>query len=120
MTKFELNGVTFCDFGSNNYSYGMELITCYPMPENMVERVLNGEFHGVWLNPSSPCGEEFYGIFGTKKQYNEFYKAQRAGMISTRVMELLGGFDAMRTATHEQFKEAEAQATSEYKDWWLD
>ena len=120
MTKFELNGITFCNFGSNNYSHGMELITCYPMPDNMVQRVLNGEFHGVWLNPATPCDEEFYGFFGTKDQYKELYKRQRDGVISTRVIELLGGFDVMETASKEQFDTAQHQAESEYKDWWAD
>ena len=120
MTKFELNGVTFCNFGSNNYSNNMDLITCYPMPDNMVQRVLNGEFHGVWLNPAAPCNEEFYGLFGTKDQYKELYKQQKDGVISNRVIGLLGGFDAMRTASKEQFDAAQHQAESEYKDWWLD
>ena len=119
MTKFELNGVTFCNFGSNNYSNGMELITCYPMPENMVQRVLNGEFHGVYLNPSAPCCEEFYGVFGTPDQYygpEGLYNSQKQGIIARRYFEILGGVRASR----DREESAQHQAESEYKDWWED
>ena len=127
MTKFELNGVTFCNFGSNNYSHGMELVTCYPMPENMVERVLNGEFHGVWLNPSCDCSgncSEFYGVFGTPKQYyglkeDGLYYSQQKSQIAKRYFQILGGWDASRAATKEEQDATDAQARAEYKDWWI-
>jgi len=119
MTKFELNGVTFCNFGSNNYSNGMELITCYPMPDNMIQRVLNGEFHGVYLNPSAPCCEEFYGVLGTPDQYygpEGFYNSQKQSVIARRYFEILGGVKVSR----DREESAQHQAESEYKDWWLD
>lgn len=119
MTKFTINGVEFNNFGPNNYSHGMELISSYPMPENIIQKVLNGEFHGVWLNPSAPCDSEFYGVFGTREQYNEFYKSQKAAQISTEVIRILGGYDALQTAKHEDYVKAEEQAKANYKDWWL-
>lgn len=84
MKQFNYNGVKFTNFGSNTYSEGMELVATslddvgYPI-EDLVKKVLNGEFHGIWLNPSAPCTkEEFFGVFGTREQYEEFYRTQHA------------------------------------------
>lgn len=125
MDKFTYNGVEFCNFGSNNYSNGMECITCYPMPDNFIQRVLNGEFHGIWLNPSADCsdGTEFYGVFGTAEQYyglNEdgFLYKQRESQIAKRYFNLLGGYQQARLADKEEQDSADAQARAEYVDWW--
>lgn len=118
MKKFVLNGVEFTNFGSNNYSNGMELITCYPMPENMVQRVLNGEFHGVYLNPSAPCGAEFYGVFGTRDQYKELYERQKGAQIYKAIIDMLGGFDKLNKVSESEYQSAKEKAQREYKDWW--
>lgn len=127
MDKFTYNGVEFCNFGSNNLSHGMECITCYPMPDNFIQRVLNGEFHGIWLNPSADCsdGTEFYGVFGTAEQYyglNEdgFLYKQRESQIAKRYFRLLGGLKNFNNPdiTEEMRDAAEKQAEAEYVDWW--
>lgn len=118
MKKIIINGLEFCNFGSNNYSCGMELITIYPMPDLMVQKVLNGKYPGVYLNPSAPCGEEFYGVFGTKEQYKKLYNEQKECQISKRIIEILGGWNKMHTASDEEYKNAEKTAREEYKDWW--
>ena len=84
MKKITINGVIFNDFGTNNYSDGMCLITTEDHSVT-VERVLKGDFPGVYLNPSAPCTkEEFFGVYGTKEQYEKFYKNQREAQISKR------------------------------------
>lgn len=125
MDKFTYNGVEFCNFGSNNYSNGMELITCYPMPKNFIRRVLNGEFHGIWLNPSADCsdGTEFYGVFGTAEQYygnNEdgFLYRQREAQIANKYFKLLGGYQLSRLASKEEQELADLKARAQYVDWW--
>lgn len=118
MEKIIINNVEFCNFGANNYSGGMELITCYPMPENMVEDVLQGKYPGVYLNPSAPCGEEFFGLLGTPEQYEEVYKKQRECQISKAAVAKAGGFAAMREMPHEEWRAIETQCENEYKDWW--
>lgn len=119
MKKFVINNVEFCNFGSNNYSEGMELITCYPMPDNMVEDVLAGKYHGVYLNPSAPCSEEFYGVFGTSEQYKKLYAQQKESQISKMIVNRAGGFDAMRKMPLEEYRTLEEQCEKEYKDWWI-
>ena len=120
MEKTVINGVEFCNFGDNNYSDGMELITCYPMPENIVQDVLDGKYPGVYLNPSAPCGEEFYGVLGTEEQYKEFYRHQRGSQVAKASINKLGGTKALydKTIPVEKWEAAEAEAEKEYKDWW--
>lgn len=118
MKKIIINGVEFCDFGSNNYSNGMHLITCYPMPENIVSDVLAGKFEGVYLNPSAHCGEEFYGMLGTAEQYKEFKQRQENSQIAGQVIERAGGFYAFQHLSPEEYRKIEQEVRSSYKNWW--
>lgn len=118
MKKFNINGVEFCDFGPNNYSNGMHLVSCYPMPENMVADILAGKYPGVYLNPSAPCNSEFYGVFGTEEQYAEFKSRQEKAQISKRIIDKAGGFDAFQQLPYEDYKVIEQEVRSSYKNWW--
>lgn len=123
MKTFKINGVVFNDFGANNYSNGMHLITAYPI-DNMaqfVKDVLAGKYPGVFLNPSANCSHstEFFGVWGTKEQYQELYKCQRDAQIAVRVIDALGGPHGMLTAGDARFHQVQTQVTESYKDWWL-
>lgn len=120
MKKIQINGVEFNDFGVNNYSNGMHLISCYPMPKNMVQDVLAGKYYGVYLNPSAPCNEEFFGVFGTEEQYKEFKKRQEEAQIASRVIDKAGGFDAFQKLSLEEYHKIETEIQSTYKNWWED
>lgn len=111
MNKFEMNGVTFADFGENNYTNGMHLVSVYPMPENMVQDVLDGKYPGIYLNPSSPCDSEFFGVLGTPEQYSEFYKRQREARISSQVISKVN-------LDWSNYKEVKSEIETNYKDWW--
>lgn len=112
MKKFSVNGVNFIDFGSNNYSCGMHLITTGAAITT--EQVLNGEFPGVYLNPSAPWDElDCFCVLGTEEQYAEFYKRQREAQISKRLFEQ-GGLGLPVYA----YRELRDQIESDYKDWW--
>ena len=117
MKKFILNGVEFNNFGANNYSNGMELISCYLAPKDIVQRVLNGEFHGVWLNPSAPYyeGGEFFAVFGTYEQYKTLYKDQVESQISKKMIDEFGWSD---WPDLEITRAYESKLQQEYKDWW--
>lgn len=112
MNKVSINGVWFADFGKNNYSCGMHLIsTCAAIT---VEQVLAGEFPGVYLNPSAPWNEEeAFCVLGKKEQYAEFYECQRNAQISKRICEQGG----LGLSVH-AYRELRDQIESEYKDWW--
>lgn len=111
---FIINSVRFTDLGANNYSNGMHLVSAYPMPENMIQDVLAGKYPGIYLNPSAPCSSEFYGVFGTPEQYEQFYKEQRKAQISKRIFDVIG-FDGFK---QNLFNAAEKEAETNYKDWW--
>lgn len=110
-----INGVEFTNFGANNMSCGMELIYLYPMPENFVQRVLDGEFEGVYLNPSAPCGTDFYGVLGTPEQYKELYKRQKEACIAKAVIDKFG-FDL--DVPKDVWKAFEEGLRAHYQDWW--
>lgn len=113
MNKFIINGVTFTDFGANNYSNGMHLVSAYPMPDNMVQDVLAGKYPGIYLNPSAPCNGEFFGVLGTPEQYKEFYSRQRKAQISSQLIARIGfNFDDLH------YHEIKAEIEANYKDWW--
>jgi len=121
MNTININGVEFNDFGANNYTNGMHLITCYPMPENMIQNVLDGKYPGVYLNPSARCSYEFYGLFGTDEQYADVKERQEEAQISHRLINAAGGFDAfsaMCRTDEEKTRELEATIRSQYKNWW--
>lgn len=119
MKKIQINGVEFNDFGVNNYSNGMHLISCYPMGLYMVQDVLSGKYPGVYLNPSAPCDcGEFFGVFGTEEQYKEFKKRQEEAQISSRIIDKAGGFDAFQKLSLEKYHEIETEIRSTYKNWW--
>lgn len=117
MEKFTINGIEFNNFGSNNYSDGMELISCTNPPKDLIQRVLDNEFHGIYLNPSAPCSDfEFFGLFGTKEQYQKAYKNQKEAKIAKAMCEKFGysnwNVDPLVPARYER------DLRDNYKDWW--
>jgi len=123
MKKFKINGVEFCDFGTNNYSDGMHLVTAYPIEDmsQFVTEVLQGAYPGIYLNPSANCSgsTEFFGVYGTEEQYKVLYKHQRDAQIAVRTIDALGGPQRMLTAGGDRFYQVKAEVTESYKDWWL-
>lgn len=121
MEKFTINGVEFNNFGENNYSNGMQLITTTRSQMNipmasLIEQVLRGEFRGVYLNPSAPCNiEEFFGVLGTKEQYEEFYQSQRESQISKKMIEKFGWNNWPDKEITEKYED---ELRRNYKDWW--
>lgn len=118
MKKIVINNVEFCDFGANNYSNGMHLISCYPMPANIIQDVLAGKYYGVYLNPSAPCGEEFFGVFGTEEQYKEFKERQEGAQIASKIINKAGGFDAFQKLSLDENRAIEKEIRDSYKNWW--
>ena len=126
MKKFKINGVVFCDFGTNNYSDGMHCITAYPIEdmEQFVKDILAGEYPGVYLNPSADCtgSSEFFGVWGTPEQYEVFVNHQRDSQISSRVINRYGDIQEFIWRTRqdpEEHQRITAEETANYKDWWL-
>lgn len=120
MEKFTINGVEFCDFGENNYSCGMHLVSAYPVGSEFFQDVLDGKYPGIFLNPSADCrgNIEFFGVWGTPEQYEEFYKKQRDACIASAVIKACGGPDSMRDMDLEEFRIIKDACTARYQDWW--
>jgi len=120
MEKFTINGVEFCDFGENNYSCGMHLVSAYPVGSEFFQDVLDGKYPGIFLNPSVDCSGniEFFGVWGTPEQYKEFYKKQRDACIASAVIKACGGPDRMRDMDLKEFHIIKDACTARYCDWW--
>ena len=120
MEKFTINGIEFCDFGKNSYSCGMHLVSAYPVSENFFQDVLDGKYPGIFLNPSADCrgSIEFFGVWGTPEQYEEFYKKQRDACIASAVIKACGGPDRMREMDTKEFRIIKDACTARYQDWW--
>ena len=118
MGKIVINGVEFNDFGANNYSNGMRLVSCYPAPKDIVADVLAGKYPGLFLNPSAPCGSEFFGVYGTDEQYKDFKTRQYEAQIAGEVMRHFGGWDEYMHADYADTVVAEQQIRNSYKFWW--
>lgn len=119
MKKVTINGVEFCNFGTRPLSHGMELITCYPMPKNIVQDVLAGKYPGVYLNPSICCAEEFYGFLGTEDQYKKVYKEQKECCISVETGYYLAQWGTnLLECENLEYRKARKLAEDNYEDWW--
>lgn len=115
MKIITIKDVDFTSFGSNNYSCGMEMITAWNY-SGLVEKVLKGEYPGVYLNPSAICNEDgFYGVYGTPEQYKEFYKSQKEAQIAKKMLEHFG-FNS--SVSIEEWNSYEKELRTNYKDWW--
>lgn len=136
MTTTTLKGIEFNNFGDNNYSEGMELVTVTNPPKDLVQRVLNKEIFGTWvapkkheghncvqktikyvfLNPSAPCcDDEFFGLLGTIEQYQKVYKQQVDSQIAKHMVDKFGCRNWPEREITDAYEEALRKG---YKDWW--
>lgn len=115
MKTITINGMEFVDFGVNNYSCGMHLVSA-KMEKDLIWKVLHGYYPGIYLNPSAPCDPDtFYGVFGTEEQYSEFYQTQKDAQIAKMTFERL-----QVDYSDLDFNKAKQNATKCYFDWWND
>lgn len=118
MQTINIEGYEFCNFGKNNHSNEMELITSTDRPSEILQKVKHKEpgFENIWLNPSAPCSTfEFFGVLGTEEQYLQFYKTQKNAIIGSRMIEMFGWDHWPPRGVTEAYK---IQLLANYKDWW--
>lgn len=118
MEKLNIAGYEFNNFGSNNYSNEMELITSTDRPSEIVKKVKHKEpgFENIWLNPSAPCSEfEFFGLLGTEEQYQQVYQNQKKAQIAEKMIDKFGWNN---WPSHEITEAYENELLANYKDWW--
>lgn len=117
MEKLIIDGFEFNDFGANNYSEGMRLISA-ENSEELMEAYKRGLSIGecqVFYNPSAPCTKhEFYGVFGLESDYQKFYKRQKEAQIAKKMLDKFGN----RDVPIKEWQAAEKEITDAYKDWW--
>lgn len=118
MEKLVINGYTFNNFGENNYSNGMQLITSTDRPTEILEKVKLQEpgFEYVWFNPSAPCNDfEFFGVLGTKEQYEKTYKEQVNSQIGKAMCDKFGYKNWPDKSITDAYED---ELRKNYKDWW--
>lgn len=118
MEKININGYEFCNFGANNYTNKMQLITSTDRPQEILEKVRLQEpgFECVWLNPSAPCNSfEFFGLMGTEEQYSKVYNDQKEAQIAQKMIDKFGWDNWPEKSIIDAYKE---KLRANYKDWW--
>lgn len=118
MLTINIEGYEFCNFGKNNYSNGMELITSSDRPQEILQKVKNKEagFENIWLNPSAPCSDfEFFGLLGSKEQYEKVYRSQKDAQIAEKMIDKFGWNDWPSREITQAYKN---KLLANYKDWW--
>lgn len=118
MLTINIEGYEFCNFGKNNYSNEMELITSTDRPSEILQKVKNKEpgFENIWLNPSAPCStSEFFGFLGTEEQYKQVYRNQKKTQISKKMIDKFGWSNWPSREITEAY---ECGLLANYKDWW--
>lgn len=118
MKKINIQGYEFCNFGDNNLTNEMELISSSDRPQEIFEKVKLQEpgFENIWFNPSAPCTKsEFFGLMGTEEQYAKVYKEQKEAAISKKMVEKFGWGNWPDKAITDAYEE---ELRSNYKDWW--
>lgn len=112
MNTIIINSVKFCVFDETAITPHVRLISCYPAPDNMVQRVLNREFPNVWLNPSVRCGSEFYGFLCTEEDYKIVKKQQQDAQKAKLLLKEWDG------ESYENYHKIQKRIEKSYKDWW--
>lgn len=118
MEKINIAGYEFNNFGSNNYSNGMELITSTDRPLEIIEKVKLQEpgFENIWFNPSAPCSKfEFFGFLGSEEQYKETYQEQVDAQIGKAMCDKFGWNNWPEKSITDAY---EKELRENYKDWW--
>jgi len=122
--QFEL-----CNFGTNNYSDGMSLVSSSNNAKELTELAKKGLLGNIWftskgavvkrvrLNPSAPCSDfEFFGVLGTDEQYEKLYQNQKNAVIGKAMCDKFGyghwNADPLTTTRYER------DLRESYKDWW--
>lgn len=111
MKKIFIAGIPAMNFGSNNYSYGLEAITFNPKditPEQIVE------LEGCYLHPTcAPNSEEIFALMGTQEQYDKFYEdaiENHCVMMASREYDIM--------SEYEEFSKLKDKLLSEFTPWF--
>ena len=116
------------NFGENAYSNGMKLISSSENTKELLEKVLIGSLGTlhftptgckilkVYLNPSAKCSDfEFYGVLGTKDQYDKLYQSQKDAQISKQMISKFGWNNWPNKEVTDAYRN---ELITNYKDWW--
>lgn len=104
MKKQNINGIEYTNFGSNNYSRGMEAVVFNPK-DITPEDVHNLE--GFYLHPTcEPNSLEIFALKGTLQNYVDFTDEVRRNESSLKASQRLNSFDfdVYDTPEYQEFK----------------
>lgn len=112
MKKETINGVEYTNFGSNNYSRGMEAVTFDPKditPEEVAK------LPGFFLHPSlEPNSCEIFALKGTTPQYLEFFKAVVDHEAAKYAISIFG----LNPQSWDEFSETEQEFKDNFRPWF--
>lgn len=112
MQKSTINGIEYTNFGSNNYSRGMEAVTFDPKditPEEVAK------LPGFFLHPGlKPNSHEIYALKGTLPQYLEFFKA----VVDSEATRYAVCIHSLNPQSWDEFHETEQRFKDRFRPWF--
>lgn len=88
MKTIEIQGHKCTNFGSNNYSHGMEAVVFNPKDLTAKEVAA---LPGVFLHPTcKPNSLEIFALLGTQEQFKKFYKSAVEQYASNKAIKEFG------------------------------
>lgn len=113
-TEQTSTGITYTNFGSNNYSHGMEGVIFSPKDVTPEEIHTMEQFY---LHPTeTPNSQEIFALKGTPEQYLQFKESYKRQYVAKRIIEEfgIGWDDETKPARDKRQEELEA----EFKSWF--
>lgn len=112
MNKETINGIEYINFGSNNYSCGMEAVTFNPKDISPDEVA---KLPGFFLHPGlEPNSHEIFALKGTLSQYLEFFKA----VVDSKATKYAVGIFGLNPQSWDEFRETEQRFKDRFKPWF--
>lgn len=112
MNKETVNGIEYTNFGSNNYSRGMEAVIFDPKtitPEEVAK------LPGFFLHPElEPNSREIFALKGTLLQYLEFFKAVVDSEATKYAVSIFG----LNPQSWDEFHETEQRFKDRFRPWF--
>lgn len=112
MNKETVNGIEYTNFGSNNYSRGLEAVSFDPKditPEEV------SKLPGFFLHPSlEPNSCEIFALKGTFPQYLEFLKV----VVDVKATEYAVSIFGLNPQSWDEFRETEQRFKDRFRPWF--
>lgn len=116
MKTISIQGIEATNFGSNNYSHGMEAII-FDARKTNVEEIK--KLDNVFLHPTiKPNSMEIFAVLGTKEQFAKFYNSAKDSYCAKKAVDRFGLPKSDDRETWNKLHQYEEELNSNFKAWY--